>query len=276
MLFTSIQYPADYGFIEGTLGGDGDPLDAIVLVGEPTFPGCRIRGRPMGMFRMTDEKGEDEKILCVPLRDPIWSLVTELDGIPLPLLNEIEHFFQVYKDLEGHKVATDGFEGRAAAARVIDEGARAAAPVKAIATGPRCSCARWGPGTARRSSRRRAAAGACIAPGCDPPDEDELRGVHATRSDEARARGVPERRRRARSASSTCRRSSTGHSAAPTSATTRSCRTPAAGTCARGIELVLRHAFDDLGLHRLEANIQPANERSIALVRGAGLPREGF
>ena len=119
MLFTSMQYPADYGFIEGTLGGDGDPLDALVFVGEPTFPGCHIRVRPIGLFRMTDEKGEDEKILCVPLRDPTWSHVGDLAGMPLPLLNEIEHFFQVYKDLEGHTVSTDGFEDRTAAERVI-------------------------------------------------------------------------------------------------------------------------------------------------------------
>jgi inorganic pyrophosphatase len=121
MLFTSMQYPADYGFIDGTLGGDGDPLDALVFVGEPTFPGCRIRVRPIGMFRMTDEKGEDEKVLCVPLRDPMWSHVEGLDGIPQPLLDEIEHFFQVYKDLEGHAVETDGFEDLAAAERVIAE-----------------------------------------------------------------------------------------------------------------------------------------------------------
>jgi inorganic pyrophosphatase len=121
MLFTSMQYPADYGYIDGTLGGDGDPLDALVFVGEPTFPTCRIRVRPIGMFRMTDEKGEDEKILCVPLRDPMWSHVEGLDGIPQPLLDEIEHFFQVYKDLEGHAVATDGFEDLAAARQVIDE-----------------------------------------------------------------------------------------------------------------------------------------------------------
>jgi inorganic pyrophosphatase len=128
MLFTSMQYPADYGFIDGTLGGDGDPLDALVFVGEPTFPGCRIRVRPIGMFRMTDEKGEDEKVLCVPLRDPTWSHVIGLDGIPKPLLDEIEHFFQVYKDLEGHEVQTDGFEDLAAAKRVVDEAfARAAA-----------------------------------------------------------------------------------------------------------------------------------------------------
>jgi inorganic pyrophosphatase len=119
MLFTATMYPADYGFIDGTLGGDGDPLDALVLVGEPTFPGCRIRVRPVGLFRMTDEKGEDEKILCVPLRDPTWSHIEDLVQIPEPLRDEIEHFFQVYKDLEGHKVSTDGFEDRAAAVNVI-------------------------------------------------------------------------------------------------------------------------------------------------------------
>jgi inorganic pyrophosphatase len=119
MLFTAMQYPTDYGFIEGTLGGDGDPLDALVFVGESTFPGCHIRVRPIGLFRMTDEKGEDEKVLCVPLRDPMWSHVDGLDGLPQPLLDEIEHFFQVYKDLEGHEVQTDGFEDRAAADEVI-------------------------------------------------------------------------------------------------------------------------------------------------------------
>lgn len=119
MLFTSMQYPADYGFILGTLGGDGDTLDALVFVGEPTFPGCHIRARPVGMFRMTDEKGPDEKILCVPLRDPMWSQVQDLADLPPSLLNEIEHFFQVYKDLEGHKVATEGYADRAAALGVI-------------------------------------------------------------------------------------------------------------------------------------------------------------
>jgi inorganic pyrophosphatase len=121
MLFTSMQYPADYGFIQGTLGGDDDPLDALVFVGEPTFPGCRINARPIGLFRMTDEKGQDEKILCVPLRDPTWSHVDDLAGLPMTLLNEIEHFFQVYKDLEGEKVSTEGFEDRASAEQVIAE-----------------------------------------------------------------------------------------------------------------------------------------------------------
>jgi len=119
MLFTSMQYPADYGYIEGTLGGDGDTLDALVFVGEPTFPGCHIRARAVGMFRMTDEKGPDEKILCVPLKDPVWSAVERIEDIPPSLLNEIEHFFQVYKDLEDKKVDTKGFEGREAALEII-------------------------------------------------------------------------------------------------------------------------------------------------------------
>ena len=126
MLFTSVRYPTDYGFVEGTLAADGDPLDALVFVGEATFPGCRIQVRPVGLFRMTDEKGEDEKILCVPLRDPMWSQVHDLDGLPRSLLNEIEHFFQVYKDLEGHIVFTDGFDDRASALRVIQDARRRA------------------------------------------------------------------------------------------------------------------------------------------------------
>jgi inorganic pyrophosphatase len=120
-LFTSTRYPADYGYIEGTLGEDGDALDALVLVQEPTFSGCLIHARPVGLFRMWDEKGRDEKILCVPLRDPTWSKVQELNDIHGTLLAEVEHFFAVYKDLEGKPTGTEGFEDRAAALRVIDE-----------------------------------------------------------------------------------------------------------------------------------------------------------
>ena len=136
MLFTSTMYPADYGFIEGTLGGDGDTLDALVLVGEPTFPGCRIVARPVGLFRMTDEKGPDEKILCVPLRDPMWSHVRDLDDLIPNLLNEIEHFFQVYKDLEDKKVATAGFGGREEALAVIAAARRAAGGADAASITP--------------------------------------------------------------------------------------------------------------------------------------------
>src|ERR687897_3744444 len=92
-LFTSTQYPADYGFVEGTLGEDGDPLDALVLVQDPTFPGCRIRSRPVGVFHMTDEKGPDEKILCVPLGDPTFNRISDIHDIQPEFRDEIEHFF---------------------------------------------------------------------------------------------------------------------------------------------------------------------------------------
>jgi inorganic pyrophosphatase len=121
MLFTSMHYPADYGFIEGTMGEDGDPLDALVFVGEPTFPGCRIRARPVGLFRMWDEKGRDEKILCVPVGDPQSSHIEELEDLRAPLRAEIEHFFAVYKDLEGKPTGTEGFGSREDAHRVIRE-----------------------------------------------------------------------------------------------------------------------------------------------------------
>ena len=90
LLFTAVRYPADYGFIDGTLGEDGDPLDALVLVGEPTFPGCRIRVRAVGLFRMRDEKGQDDKVICVPLRDPMWSHVQRLEDVQPTLRAEIE------------------------------------------------------------------------------------------------------------------------------------------------------------------------------------------
>ena len=123
-LFTSMSYPADYGFIEGTLGEDGDPLDALILVGEPTFPGCRIRVRPVGVFHMTDEKGPDEKIICVPLKDPLWSAIGDVHDIPPSLRDELEHFFQVYKDLEAGKTETRGYGNRAEALRFIEEARR--------------------------------------------------------------------------------------------------------------------------------------------------------
>jgi len=119
-LFTSMSYPADYGFIEGTLAADGDPLDALVLVGDPTFPGCRIRVRAVGVFHMADEKGPDEKVLCVPLRDPSWSEISDLDDVPEQLRNEIEHFFQVYKDLEDKPTETRGYGNRAEAIEIIE------------------------------------------------------------------------------------------------------------------------------------------------------------
>jgi inorganic pyrophosphatase len=120
MLFTATRYPADYGFIDGTMGEDGDPLDALVFVGEPTFPGCRIVARPIGVFGMADEKGQDDKILCVPLSDPAWSHVENLEDLLPTLRNEIEHFFAVYKDLEGKEVRTQGFGDREAALAIVE------------------------------------------------------------------------------------------------------------------------------------------------------------
>jgi inorganic pyrophosphatase len=102
-LFTSTVYPADYGFVDGTLGEDGDPLDALVLLDEPTFPGCYIRCRAIGMFRMTDEAGGDDKLLCVPADDPRKAHLQDIDNVSDFDLMEIKHFFEVYKDLEPGK-----------------------------------------------------------------------------------------------------------------------------------------------------------------------------
>ncbi|RBM23036.1 inorganic pyrophosphatase [Prauserella sp. PE36] len=102
-LFTATQYPADYGFIDDTLGQDGDPLDVLVLVQEPTFPGCLIRCRAIGMFRMRDEKGPDDKVLAVPSDDPRLEHLRDIHHLNEFHKLEIEHFFQVYKDLEPAK-----------------------------------------------------------------------------------------------------------------------------------------------------------------------------
>jgi len=126
-LFSSMSYPADYGFIEGTLVEDGDPLDALVLVGDPTFPGCLIRARPVGVFHMTDEKGPDEKIICASVRDPSWMHVHELDDLVPEFRDEIQQFFRVYKDLEKQKkVATRGFGDRSEALDAIEDARRRA------------------------------------------------------------------------------------------------------------------------------------------------------
>lgn len=122
MLFSSVHYPTDYGFVEETLGEDGDPLDALVLVSQPTFPGCLIEVRPVGVFHMTDEKGRDEKILCVPLSDPHWRHVEGLEDVPPHLLREIEHFFTIYKQLEEEKqTSVQGWDDDTVARKIIDE-----------------------------------------------------------------------------------------------------------------------------------------------------------
>lgn len=121
MLFSAVHYPSDYGYILDTLGGDGDPLDALVLLWEPTFPGCLIEAKPVGLFKMWDEKGEDEKILCVPVGDPYWNKIETLDQVPAHLLTEISYFFATYKDLEKKKVGVDGWADRETAVEVIRE-----------------------------------------------------------------------------------------------------------------------------------------------------------
>ena len=231
---------------------------------------------------MTDEKGEDEKILCVPLRDPLWSHVGDLAGMPMPLLNEIEHFFQVYKDLEGHKVATEGFEDRASAERVIAEctsagrergdglGALAAADDPSGRRTRRGSGGvhRGGTGVRRSStipgwtpaSPTRGSIGCWPQPHRDRPFPAGVRGRR--RGHRGRLQPVPDllravpqrlpgllRVRAVRGSGAHAR----GHAAAPAT-------TPSASW----------------GLHRVQANIQPENVASIALVRGAGFRREGF
>jgi inorganic pyrophosphatase len=127
LLFTSTRYPHDYGFIEGTLGEDGDPLDALVLVEEPTFPGCLIRCRAIGMFRMRDEAGGDDKVLCIPAGDPRVENVQDLKDVSEFDLLEIQHFFEVYKDLEpGKSVEGATWAGRAEAEAEIDASRRRA------------------------------------------------------------------------------------------------------------------------------------------------------
>ncbi len=119
MLFSAVHYPSDYGFILDTLGDDGDPLDAMILLTEPTFPGCLIEVKPIGLFKMWDEKGRDEKILCVPVTDPHWNNLNQLEDVTPHLLTEIEHFFAMYKELEMKKVAIDGWADRSTALKVI-------------------------------------------------------------------------------------------------------------------------------------------------------------
>lgn len=121
MIFSSMHYPADYGFVPETLALDGDPLDVLVLVQEPTFPGCVMEVKPIGVFHMTDEKGPDEKMICVPVSDPIWNLLEDLDDVNSHLKKEIEHFFQVYKDLEKKKVDVGGWGDAKEAQEILEK-----------------------------------------------------------------------------------------------------------------------------------------------------------
>lgn len=123
MLFTSTRYPEDYGFVPKTLSEDGDPVDALVILDEPTFPGCHIHARPIGVFRMTDEEGVDAKLLCVLASDHRWDHIHDVDDLPRHQLTEIAHFFEIYKDLEpGKETNPGGWEGRIAAEKEVQMG----------------------------------------------------------------------------------------------------------------------------------------------------------
>ncbi len=120
LLISAATYPTDYGYLRGTLGLDGDPLDALVCLHEPTFPGCLIPVKALGMFRMRDEKGIDDKVICVPYDDPYWNVYEEIDDLPLTLRQEIEQFFSIYKVLEHKEVVIGGWASREEALAEVD------------------------------------------------------------------------------------------------------------------------------------------------------------
>ena len=121
VLYSSVHYPGDYGFIPRTLHEDGDPLDILVRINEATFPGCQIDVRPIGVLKMLDRGEPDDKVLAVPCHDPFHHEVLDLDDMPQHYLKEVEHFFHVYKDLEGKRVQILGWSGAATAMQVIRE-----------------------------------------------------------------------------------------------------------------------------------------------------------
>lgn len=109
LLFSSIVYPTDYGFLPETWAEDDDPLDVLVCVSEPTFPGCLIEAKPIALFKMKDDEEPDHKVLCVPVEDPAWNSLESLDDLPGQLADEITHFFSIYKDLEQKSTAVEGW-----------------------------------------------------------------------------------------------------------------------------------------------------------------------
>jgi inorganic pyrophosphatase len=124
LLYSAVHYPGDYGFIPRTLAEDGDPLDVLIMTTSPTFTGCLVEVRPIGVFDMQDRGEMDEKVLAVPMRDPLYDELTELDDVQPHFLLEVEHFFEIYKDLEGAQTVTMGWRDRAAAHAVIQDSMR--------------------------------------------------------------------------------------------------------------------------------------------------------
>jgi inorganic pyrophosphatase len=121
VLYSPMHYPGDYGFIPGTFAADGDPLDILVLMNTATFPGIVIRARPLGFLEMSDEKGRDQKILAVPADDPRYDANRHLDSISRHRLREIEHFFRIYKELEGKETIVENWYGMDPTHRLIRE-----------------------------------------------------------------------------------------------------------------------------------------------------------
>ena len=123
VLFTSFVYPTDYGYFENTIGLDGDPVDVLVLLDYPLFPGVGLKVRPVAVFNMTDDGGSDAKVIAVLEKDVRWSHIQDIDDIPEFTKKEIEHFFEHYKDLEpGKWVKTEGWQGRAEAEQIVEDG----------------------------------------------------------------------------------------------------------------------------------------------------------
>ena len=122
VLYSAVHYPGDYGFIPRTLAEDGDPCDVLVMLNEPTFPGCQIDVRPIGVLRMLDRGDPDDKILGVPCHDPFYEEIFDIADVPQHYLKEVEHFFHIYKDLEGRRVQMIGWEQSAAAMETVVAG----------------------------------------------------------------------------------------------------------------------------------------------------------
>ncbi|MDQ2759154.1 MAG: inorganic diphosphatase [Actinomycetota bacterium] len=121
-LSASVVYPTDYGYFPDTLGPDGDELDALVCVTEPTFPGCIVPVKAIGLFKMVDEKGPDDKVVCVPFSDPNWNCLAQIDDLPDQVRQEITHFFSVYKDLDPDRESeAKGWADREQALALIQE-----------------------------------------------------------------------------------------------------------------------------------------------------------
>ena len=135
VLYSAVHYPGDYGFIPQTLSEDGDPCDVLVLLNEPTFPGCQIDVRPIGLLDMLDRGEQDYKILAVPAADPFYGEYFDIADIPQHYLKEVEHFFHIYKDLEGRRVQTVGWEKSDGAMRIVME-AIARYDARYLAMGP--------------------------------------------------------------------------------------------------------------------------------------------